>query len=637
VSAPGGSEAVRIAGVVWSSVRSAIFRAAAALERLAGDWLGAIVLFVVALAVYAFQALAWPLKSGGDLDEYLLGYIQILDRHPVVPWAMEFRTPIAGLVTGLGLDVGHGALAEPLAAVLYAASIVCWAAVGLYFGRRVALVTAVALLIFPGYALLFHEYGVWMVFGAAFAGWALLVCRAVRQPSTARLVLAGLGIAVMALIRPGNAAIVLVALFPLATLGTSRQRLARVAIVAAAALLPMAAWTAQNGWRFGDYTLARGGSAIIPFYRSFLVDQIVSPENGASSRRLQQAIAQDLVTREPYRSYGVTTREIFAQPSYRVHEDLMSLSDQVWGWKSSYSTLRSTAFEAIERHPGTYATGVVHTIVYELRHPFYRLDSVPSQASGQGSDKATITVNGKRLPAPGNGQPVAGGQNVWISRPDQAIRQTWTSPTQYHFTFTDPTLARPFQHVQHRLTTLFERLPSRQANTGLAHRLDQLSHVYPPPILWLILGALVLAIRRPRDSLALIVIGLGALIAIAFTALGSAGDLHYALPVTPAFIMLGAAAVLAPRSERVKSTADERSPGAVGRAYPRAAPALKRRLRIVIPAVTVALALFVFFAFVPELLGDWPYNAFGKNSRTHASRPHARALEGLTGQATVAG
>jgi hypothetical protein len=62
-----------------------------------------------------------------------------------------------------------------------------------------------------------------------------------------------------------------------------------------------------------------------------------------------------------------------------------------------------------------------------------------------------------------------------------------------------------------------------------------------------------------------------------------------------------------------------------------ARPALagKQRPRVVIAAVTVAVSLFLLFALMPELLGDWPYNAFGKNSRTHASRPHPHSLNDL--------
>jgi len=101
-------------------------RALARLERLASRPLGALVLFGCGLAVYAVRAIAWPLKAGRDLDEYLYAYIQLFDADVLLPWSMLFRTPVTPVVAGLSLDVAGGALA----AVLFAASVVAWCAAG---------------------------------------------------------------------------------------------------------------------------------------------------------------------------------------------------------------------------------------------------------------------------------------------------------------------------------------------------------------------------------------------------------------------------------------------------------------------------------------------------------------------------
>src|SRR5438034_5620022 len=197
------------------------------LERLAGTRRGAVVLFAVSLAVYAIRALAWPAIAGRDLDEYLYTYVQLLDRHPLLPWSMLFRTPATPVVAGFSLDVGGGALVEPVLGVLYALSIVAWSAVALTFGRRAAVVTAVALLLYQGYALMFHELSSEPVFAASFALWALLLARAVDLGAERRFALAGLGVALLALVRPGNAVLVAFALLPLTMPGSTRTRVRR--------------------------------------------------------------------------------------------------------------------------------------------------------------------------------------------------------------------------------------------------------------------------------------------------------------------------------------------------------------------------------------------------------------------------
>jgi len=194
------------------------------LEDLAARRLGVVVLFVLALAVYAVRAIGWPLAGGRDLDEYLYDYVQFFDWHPLLPWSMLFRTPVPGVVDGAALDVAGGFFAEPLMAVLYAGSVVAWVVAARAFGARAALLVALALLTYPAYGLMFHEISSEPVFAAAFSLWALLVVRATRSPSSARFALAGAGVALLALIRPGNAVLLAFVVFPFVLAGDLRRR-----------------------------------------------------------------------------------------------------------------------------------------------------------------------------------------------------------------------------------------------------------------------------------------------------------------------------------------------------------------------------------------------------------------------------
>jgi hypothetical protein len=509
------------------------------LEGLAGSWLGAVVLFVVALADFVLQALAWPLVAGKNLDEYLLTYIQLFDRHPLLPWAPLFRGPGAGAVVGPLLSLDGGGLAEPVAAILFAVSIVAWSAAALWFGRGAAILTACALLLYPGYGGLFHEFASEIVMATVFSLWALAVTRAAMRPSVTRFLLAGIGIALLVLIRPGNAVLVPFALFPLLLAGQRRQRLRWAAAFAGAACLPLAAWTLQNGWRYGDYTLARGGNAVVPFYRTFVLDKTVSPANGPASRRLAAAIQQHLLTRNPYRAYHVTLKQVLSSGSNRVHEDLYVLSDQVFGWNSAYSTLRDAAWEAIKAHPATYVSGVADTIWQQLSNQVY---SNRGQHSPQTPHGAAAT--GGNPPSPGKNELIPPGEVAFISRPDQSIREVWTSPTTPTFVFLKPGQKARFDQITHDLATLTNTFPHRAGNNSLQHRLNQLAHVYPPPIVWLIIGLIALLIRRPRGAKTLAMLTIAALTVIAFNALAQTAGPRYMLPVAPAFILLTATALL---------------------------------------------------------------------------------------------
>ena len=515
------------------------------LEDLAGRRLGVVVLFLLALAVYAIRAIGWPLIGGRDLDEYLYDYVQFLDWHPLLPWSMLFRTPVPGLVDGAALDVAGGFFAEPLMAVLYAGSVVAWTVAARAFGSRAALLVALALLVYPAYGLMFHEVSSEPIFAAAFSLWALLVVRAWEQPTATRFALAGFGVALLALIRPGNAVLLAFVLFPLAFGTARRQRLVNAGAFLAAALVPLVAWAVLNGIRFGDYALARGGNAVIPLYRAYITDKIVKPDNGPASRRLATAVRRHLVTRNPYKGYGVTVADVFRGGSPRIHEDFYLLSDEYFGWDTNYSILRKAGIEAVRTHPGTYASGVSKTVWLQLSESYFRPPPAPPQSTEKPA--AHVEVKGRELPAPTEGQPVPAGESVWISRPDNCIRDVWTSATEHHFTFCRPAMKPRFERIQRRLNSLAAALPSRTGNAQLALRLNQASRWYPRLILWIALGLTALVVRRPRGAEPLVALALAALAVIVLNALGLFADPRFALPVAPAFVLFGSCALLGRR------------------------------------------------------------------------------------------
>ena len=153
-------------------------------------------------------------------------------------------------------------------------------------------------------------------------------------------------------------------------------------------------------------------------------------------------------------------------------------------------------------------------------------------------------ANDGRVPAPSKGELIPVGQTAWISRPDQSIREVWTSPTTHAFVFLKPGQKARFGQITHDLTTLNNNFPYRSGDASLQRRLNQLAFRYPPPIFWLLVGLIALLVRRPRGTKALAMLTSAALTIIAFNALAQSASPRYMLPVAPAFILLAAAALL---------------------------------------------------------------------------------------------
>jgi hypothetical protein len=515
---------------------------------------GGLVLFAVGLAVYALQSVALPVIPGRDFGTYLRFYDQMWEWESVLPMSMLFRTPLAPLVIGVSLDAAGGYGAQVVLAILYAASILAWSRAALAFGRRAALLTAVALLLYPGYGILFHGLASEPIAAAAVAGWALALSRATVHPTPLRFGLVGLGIAVAALARPGNQVLLVFVLLPLILSIPWRRRVACAASAAAVAVLLLGVWAVNNGLRYDDYTVARGGNAYLPFFRAFTTDHIVSPDNGSASRELAERVERDLLSEEPYRSYGVTSERFFTLGADREFEDVVNLTDRVWGWGSDYAMMRKVALEAVRAHPGAYASGVLEAFVDELWDPLFVAlpgnapEPAPARSGGDGGSADEVVVGGRRLPRPSGGAMIPAAQQGFFSTtPDGHIREVWTSPTEHEVVFDDPAAQERFAELGAEVDRLASLVPPYSGNEWLTLQFSRSSKLFPRLLLWLAAGAIGLALRRPARMRLAATFALVALVPALFNSLMIYSTIEFVVPFAPALVVFAAAGLLGER------------------------------------------------------------------------------------------
>ena len=123
----------------------------------------------------------------------------------------------------------------------------------------------------------------------------------------------------------------------------------------------------------------------------------------------------------------------------------------------------------------------------------------------------------------------------------------WTSPTEWHFEFAHPEDKPRFARIQREVDDLFSALPDRAGSAQLALRLNQLSRWFPRPWMWIVVGLVAIAVRRPRRWPTLLVLAGAAFAVVLLNAVGLFADLHFVLPVAPAFVLLGLAGLLGAR------------------------------------------------------------------------------------------
>ena len=179
---------------------------------------------------------------------------------------------------------------------------------------------------------------------------------------------------------------------------------------------------------------------------------------------------------------------------------------------------------------------------------------MPNGGSGSaaaGASRETIVVDGRRLPKPTEGEPIpAAHQSGYVSTPDGRIREVWTSPTAHHVAFRYPADARRAARFDRRVDELLGRFSHRRSSTEFARALNLASRAYPRAVMWLVLGAVAVGWRRPRRWGLLATLAGAALLVIVFSMLGVYPVAEYAVPVTPAFVLLAVAGLLGvPRRE----------------------------------------------------------------------------------------
>jgi len=565
-------------------------------------WVGtrqsALALFAVALVVFSLETIFLPVYAGRDMGRYIETYVQLGYHVPILPSVLNTRAPLAALGVSLPLEVSGWAPTFMLA-VLYAGSIVAWAGVANLLGARAALATSLVLLLYPGYAILFHQLASDSLFAAGFAGWALLLARAIVRPSTPTFLAAGAGAGALVLIRPANQVLIVMTLTPLFARGPWRDRLAWLAAFFIGDVVVAQSWRVFAHHRYGDTValkpslgllalavaltplllrdpwrlrlaatlavaavlllVARGWPGQSPgdyltalkvnasnqlLYRAFELDKIMAPENGPASRRAARAVQRDLLSREPYRSYGIDVHEFFASGSDRVFGDLTGVVPA--------TDLAAATREAVRRHPAKFVNDIAHTTGAQL---WSARVTAPEQHGNAPRKREPppkqqfIVVNGRRLPRPSEDQPIpASGIAPVLLTLYGGAREVWHSATEHEFVFDDPRDKRRYEQFTREVTDVAGDFPKGRQRPGLVSAWSDASRVFPPGLVWLIVGAVALAVRRVRDAFVVVAPVIAALVVIVATSLVAPAVPEYGAPVSPAFLVFGVAGLLGRRA-----------------------------------------------------------------------------------------
>ena len=254
----------------------------------------------------------------------------------------------------------------------------------------------------------------------------------------------------------------------------------------------------QNGVRYGDTAYSRSGAINVPFYPAFLRGEL-DPDNGPASARLARLIEREILVEPAYRRYGVDARTFMHSGTNYETVHLLGLHDRLFGLDSDYRLLHDAAREV----PGSWRIrGVdlgagwrnVRSWLGPLPPFEYRTkpDRWPEPAP-------TIDVDGKPMPNPAALPPSPDAVPFGFLQcaSDEIARCIVANPEEV---FRDAARARRYVEVTETVARWDQGLGEREPNAWLAARLDSVRRALPSAWLWLLVGAVAFAVRRPRAN-----------------------------------------------------------------------------------------------------------------------------------------
>lgn len=324
-------------------------------KHLSRDVIGVAVLAVIYfLTVNIFI----PFSEGRDVGTYFLYWQGLFQSNPPHPLLMLFRTPFTPAFFGIAYEFFGKIGAQFILCAGY-----IWVCVFVFSVLR-----SYALWVgWLGVALVFVNIQLFEVFNSVASegpqtilimAWAWVAFRAMVSSSKKQAVALGLLTFLLVMNRPANQLLIAASFLPLLGFLVAQSRkvgfrnrwiCSLLAFALAAGLTT--AYMGFNYWRNGQFCIARLGGASVPFYRMFLQERLIRPENGPRSAELADLARRKVLGHETFQKYGIDEQIFFQFTTSRMFDALFRASVEERGWDYDFQLFQDAAWECMSANP----------------------------------------------------------------------------------------------------------------------------------------------------------------------------------------------------------------------------------------------------------------------------------------------
>jgi hypothetical protein len=313
---------------------------------------------VLATIYFALLNIFIPFSEGRDVGTYFLYWQGLFQSNPPYPLLMLFRTPFTPAFFGIAYEF-FGKLG---AQVFLCAGFVGVCVLVFSVLRIYALWVG-----WLGVALVLANIQLFEVFNSVasegpqtilIVAWAWVAFRAMVSGSIRTALALGLLTFLLVMNRPANQLLIAACFIPLLGFLVAqspkiglRDRLICSLLAFALAAGLTTTYMGFNYWRTGQFCIARLGGASVPFYRMFLQERLIRPENGPRSAELADLARRKVLGHETFQKYGIDERTFFQFTTSRMFDALFRASVEERGWDNDFQLFQDAAWECMSANP----------------------------------------------------------------------------------------------------------------------------------------------------------------------------------------------------------------------------------------------------------------------------------------------
>ena len=332
-----------------------------------------IIVGILAAFCYKLSDKIFPLAEGRDVGTYYLYWRDFFSASPEYPMVMLFRTPVTPFFYGINFDLfGTQGVSLAVGGCYILTSLLLFYVTSQY-SRCLGYLAVAMLFADLRFFERYNAIGSETMQTVLLVAWSCAAFISMTKGGVVSGLFLGGVTSLLVLNRPANQLLLIGCLLPLIGYwkvfsdkekkGERRQYLYTAVTAFILAATVWISYATMNLVRYDQFCVAKLGGVHVPFYRLFLQQRLVVPENGPKSRELAEIVRTNIITDETFKKYGIDEKTFFEFATGRMFDHLIRVLMHIRGWDGDFNLLRDVAWETVRAHPKEAWLGWVDAII----------------------------------------------------------------------------------------------------------------------------------------------------------------------------------------------------------------------------------------------------------------------------------